>query len=356
MTLVGPLADDHRNLLGSWSAAGDFNQAVSVLEGINQLIGNNIQVLHVKGSNLLEDPDLLKLLNAYGGDIILDNRTATQMIDEALAAAQKSDVIVAVVGESQGMTGEAASKADIGLPLCQQRLLQALFQTGKPIIIVVMNGRPLTLTIENQYATAILETWFAGTEAGNAIAEVLFGFYNPAGKLTATFPRSVGQIPLHYNHKSTGRPYNSSDFLNRFETRYIDITSDPLYPFGYGLSYTAFSLGPLNADKTELHGDSDRLNISVVLSNDGKYDGEEVVQLYIGDPVASVTRAVRELKDFKRIFLSTQQREEISFVVTTEQLKFFDANLNYVWEEGLFNIYIGLDSVNTKTLQIYWYK
>jgi beta-glucosidase len=219
VTLVGPLADDHRNLLGAWSGAGDWNQAVSVLEGINQLLGNNIQVLHVKGANLLEDPNMLKLLNAYGGDIILDNRTAAQMIDEAVEAAQKSDVIVAVVGESQGMTGEAASRADIGLPACQQLLLQALFNTGKPVVIVLMNGRPLTLAWEDQYATAILETWFAGTETGNAIAEVLFGYYNPAGKLTATFPRSVGQIPLYYNHKNTGRPYNSSNFLERFKVK-----------------------------------------------------------------------------------------------------------------------------------------
>ncbi|CAF1437226.1 unnamed protein product, partial [Didymodactylos carnosus] len=219
ITLVGPLADDHRNLLGAWSGAGDWNQAVSVVEGINQLLGNNIQVLHVKGANLLEDPNTLKLLNAYGGDIILDNRTATEMIDEALQAAQKSDVIVAVVGETQGMTGEASSRADIGLPACQQLLLQALFNTGKPVVIVLMNGRPLTLTWEDQQATAILETWFAGTETGNAIAEVLFGYYNPAGKLTATFPRSVGQIPLYYNHKNTGRPYNSSNFLDRFKVK-----------------------------------------------------------------------------------------------------------------------------------------
>ncbi|UJR17565.1 hypothetical protein I4U23_004461 [Adineta vaga] len=356
VTLVGPLADDRRNLLGAWSGGGDWNQAVSVLEGINQLMGNNIQVLHVKGANLLEDPLMLKLLNAYGGDIILDNRTATEMIDEALQAAQKSDIIVAVVGETQGMTGEAASRADIGLPVCQQRLLQALFQTGKPVVIVLMNGRPMTLTWEDQYATAILETWFAGTEAGNAIAEVLFGYYNPAGKLTATFPRSVGQIPLYYNKKNTGRPYNSSDFLDRYKSRYLDIPNDPLYPFGYGLSYTTFSFGPLNVDKTELHGDSDHLNISVVVSNTGAYDGEEVVQLYIGDPVASVTRAVRELKNFQKIFLQVRERKEISFIVTNDDLKFFDANLNYIWEEGVFNIYIGPDSVNTQSVQINWFK
>ncbi|CAF1503993.1 unnamed protein product [Adineta ricciae] len=390
IALIGPLADDHRNLLGAWSGGGDWRQSVSVLEGINQLVGSQIHVLHAKGANLLEDPMMLKLLNAYGGDIVLDNRTAAEMIDEALAMAHKSDVIVAVVGETQGMTGEAASRADIGLPVCQQRLLQALFNASKPVVIVLMNGRPLTLTWEDQYATAILETWFAGTETGNAIAEVLFGFYNPAGKITATFPRSVGQIPLYYNHKNTGRAFKgtpplsgelpprlrgpppsfwdfsrtvernfrkvSGDFLDRYKSRYLDIPNDPLYPFGYGLSYTTFSFGPLNVDKTELHGDSDQLTIRVVLSNNGSYDGEEVVQLYIGDPVASVTRAVRELKNFQKIFLHARERQELSFLVTTEDLKFFDSNLNYVWEEGIFNIYIGPDSVNTQSVQVMWFK
>ena len=228
ITLVGPLADDHRNLLGAWSGAGDWSQTVSVLQGITQLVGNTTQILHVKGSNLLEDPYMLTLLNAYGGGITLDSRTAAQMIDEAVQTAQKSDVIVAVVGETQGMTGEASSRADIGLPACQQLLLQALFNTGKPVVIVLMNGRPLTLTFEDQYATAILETWFAGTEAGNAIAEVLFGYYNPAGKLTVTFPRSVGQIPIYYNHKNTGRPYNSSDFFDKFKVKNQDSFFFPL--------------------------------------------------------------------------------------------------------------------------------
>ena len=219
VALVGPLADDQRNLLGSWSAAGEWNQSVSVRQGIEKLVGSQIQVSYAKGSNLVEDPYMLKLLNAYGGDIVIDNRTAAEMIKEAVEVAVKSDVVVAVIGETQGMTGEASSRADISLPACQQRLLQALFDTGKPVVIVLMNGRPLTLTWEDQYAAAILETWFAGTEAGNAIAEVLFGDYNPAGKITATFPRSVGQIPIYYNHKNTGRPFNESQFLEKFKVK-----------------------------------------------------------------------------------------------------------------------------------------
>ena len=182
-------------------------------------VGSSVQILHAKGANLVEDPYMLELLNAYGGDIVIDNRTATQMIDEALQLATKSDVIVAVLGETVGMSGEASSRSDISLPDCQQRLLQALCNTSKPVVVVLMNGRPLTLKNENQSATAILETWFAGSEAGNAIADVLFGYYNPAGKLTATFPLSVGQIPLYYNHKNTGRPYNSSIFIDKFKVR-----------------------------------------------------------------------------------------------------------------------------------------
>jgi beta-glucosidase len=219
IALVGPLADDHRNLLGSWSAAGDWNKTVSVREGINKLLGNQIQVLYAKGSNILEDEYILQQLNGYGGGLILDERTAEEMIDEAVKAAEKSDVIVAVVGESQGMSGEGASRVDIGLPECQKRLLKALFDTGKPVVIVLMNGRPLTLTWEDEYAAAILETWFAGTETGNAIAEVLFGDYNPAGKLTTTFPRHVGQIPLYYNHKNTGRPFNSTQFIDKYKVK-----------------------------------------------------------------------------------------------------------------------------------------
>lgn len=217
IALVGPLADDNRNLIGSWSAAGDWHKAISVREGINKLVGNKVQVSYAKGSNLIEDESMLQQLNTHGGEITLDNRTAEEMIDEAVKVAAMSDIIVAVVGESQGMTGEAASRADIGLPESQKRLLQALFDTHKSVVIVLMNGRPMTLTWEHEHAAAILETWFAGTEAGNAIAEVLFGLYNPAGKLTATFPRHVGQIPLYYNHKNTGRPFNASQATEKYK-------------------------------------------------------------------------------------------------------------------------------------------
>ena len=217
IALVGPLADDRRNLIGSWSAAGDWRQATSVRDGISHLVGNHVQVLYAKGSNIIDNSSMLEQLNIHGGEIVLDERSAQEMIDEAVQIAQRSQVVVAVVGESQGMTGEAASRADIGLPECQKQLLRALFATGKPVVIVLMNGRPMTLTWEDEHAAAILETWYAGTEAGHAIAEVLFGLYNPAGKLTTTFPRHVGQIPLYYNHKNTGRPFNTSQMTEKYK-------------------------------------------------------------------------------------------------------------------------------------------
>ena len=222
IALVGPLADDRRNLIGSWSAAGDWRQSTSVREGINRLLGNHAQVLYAKGSNIIDNSSMLQQLNAHGGEIVLDQRSAQEMIHEAVQLAQRSEVVVAVVGESQGMTGEAASRADIGLPECQKQLLKALFATGKPVVIVLMNGRPMTLTWEDEHAAAILETWYAGTEAGHAIAEVLFGIYNPAGKLTTTFPRHVGQIPLYYNHKNTGRPFNATQFTDKYKVRRVN--------------------------------------------------------------------------------------------------------------------------------------
>lgn len=217
LALIGPLADDHRNVIGSWSAGGDWKQTISVREGINNLLGDHIKVLYAKGANIIEDVHVLQQLNAFRGEIILDERSAEVMIDEAIQISKKSDVIVAVIGESQGMSSEGGSRVDIGLPECQKRLLKALFDIGKPVVLILMNGRPLTLTWEHEHAAAILETWFAGTEAGNAIAEVLFGFYNPSGKLTAIFPRHVGQIPLYYNHKRTGRPFNVDRFIDRFK-------------------------------------------------------------------------------------------------------------------------------------------
>lgn len=356
LALIGPLADDHRNVIGSWSAAGDWKQSVSVREGIQNLLQDQIEVLYAKGSNLIEEPLVLQQLNAFSSEIVLDERSADVMIEEAVRIAEKSDVIVAVVGEAQSMSGEGGCRVDIGLPECQKRLLKTLFETGKPVVLVLMNGRPLTLTWEDEHATAILETWFAGTEAGNAIAEVLFGFYNPSGKLTSTFPRHVGQIPLYYNHKKTGRPFNANRFIDRFKSRYIDMPNTALYPFGFGLSYTQFRYDSIRLNKSELVGDDDQLIVEINIENIGLYDGEEIVQLYITDPCSSVTRAVRELKNFQKIFLRSKQTCNVTFLVTINDLKFYNTNLEYNWEQGEFLIHIGSDSINTQTVRIHWSK
>ena len=247
IALVGPLATRQRDMIGSWSGAGDWKQAVSLEQGIKNAVGSSVKIVTAQGANFTDDEQMIARLNEHGGELNVDKRSAEDLIAEAVRVAQSADVIVAAVGESQGMTGEAASRADIGLPGRQLELLKALKATGKPLVLVLMNGRPLTLPWEDKNADAILETWFAGSQAGNAIADVLFGSYNPSGKLTATFPQSVGQIPLYYNHKMTGRPYQGVA-LDKYKSRYMDVSNDPLYPFGFGLSYTTFQYGKPDAE------------------------------------------------------------------------------------------------------------
>src|SRR6202012_116787 len=278
------------------------------------------------------------LLNArawfFGMKQERDNRPAQQMIDEAVETANKADVVVAVVGESANMSGESASRSDISIPETQKVLLRALAKTGKPMVLVLFNGRPLTLTWEDEHANAILDVWAPGNEAGNAIADVLFGNYNPAGKITATFPKSVGQIPLYYNHKNTGRPFEDKGG-GKFKSDYIDISNAPLYPFGYGLSYTTFNYSDVKLSKTNLKG-NETLTATVTVTNTGKLAGEEVVQLYISDPVASISRSVEELKGFKKISLQPGEQKEVSFNITTNNLKFYNTSLKYDWEPGEF--------------------
>lgn len=346
IALIGPLADDKRDMIGSWSAAGDWTKSVTVLEGIKNIAGTGANVIYSKGANILEDSSVLVQLNHNGGEIVLDKRTPQAMIDEAVATADKADVVVAVVGEPFGMTGEAASRSDINIPQSQKELLSALFKTGKPVVLVLMNGRPLTLPWENKNAAAILETWFPGTEAGNAVADVLFGNYNPSGKLTATFPVNVGQIPIYYNHKSTGRPYQG-DFLDKYKSRYLDVTNDPLYPFGYGLSYTTFNYGDINLNKKQINA-NETLSVTVTVTNTGNYDGEETVQLYLQDPVASVTQPVKELKGFQKIFLKKGESRQVIFHLGIEDLKFYNEDLKLTYEPGDFNVFVGSNSQDVK--------
>lgn len=346
IALVGPLARNQRDLIGNWSGAGDWHKAISAEQGIAAVGGKNIKINYAKGANITDDAQLIQRLNTHGGDLDIDTRPAEAMINEAVVAANKSDIIVAVVGESQGMTGEASSRADISLPGKQLDLLRALKATGKPLVVVLMNGRPLTLPWEAEHADAILETWFAGTEAGNAIADILFGDYNPSAKLTTTFPQHVGQIPIFYNHKNTGRPF-ADDPLDKYKSRYLDVSNEPLYPFGYGLSYTTFQYSDLSLSNNEI-GLTDKLTVSCKVTNTGKRDGDEVVQLYVRDMVGSVTRPVKELKGFQKITLKAGESKDIMFTLTASDLSFYRSDMSYGPEPGKFIAFIGSNSRDLK--------
>ena len=352
IALVGPLADDQKDLLGCWHAAGDWQEVVSVAAGISNVAGPAVTILRAKGANITDDTNLLATLKAFGAEVASDARTPQEMIGEAVAAAKQADVVVAVLGESSAMSGEAASRSDIGLPDSQEQLLSALVETGKPVVLVLMNGRPLTLGWESAHCSAILGTWFGGTEAGNAIADALFGDCNPSGKLTATFPRNVGQIPIYYNHKNTGRPYHG-DPRQKYVSRYLDVPNDPLYPFGFGLSYTTFSYGDVKLDKTALEGD-ETLAASVRLKNTGQYAGTETVQLYISNPVAGVTQSVEDLRGFQKVHLQPGETREVTFRITPEDLKFYDSDLRYDWAPGQFTVHIGGNSSDVKSATARW--
>ncbi len=350
IAVVGPLADNKADMLGTWAMGGDPKIISTVAEGLRNVGGSSVNVLYAKGCEFTDDPMLAKSVSWTG--MQTSGKSAAEMIAEAVRAAMRSDVVVAVLGEPAGWSGEAASRSDIGLPSTQQDLLKVLMATGKPVVLVLMNGRPLTLTWEDANASTILEAWAGGSEAGNAVADVLFGDYNPSGKLTTTFPRSVGQIPLYYNHKNTGRPF---DPKNKFTTKYLDITNDPLYPFGYGLSYTTFETGDVNLSKSKLKGE-ETLKVTVKVTNTGKYAGEEVVQLYIQDPVASISRPVKELKNFSKVMLNPGESKDVTINVTTADLKFYNSDLRYDWEPGEFIIYVGGNSRDVKSAKVNWEK
>ncbi|ALW84988.1 glycosyl hydrolase [Hymenobacter sedentarius] len=341
IALIGPLANRQRDVIGSWSGAGDWKQAVSVEQGL-RAAAPGLKITYAKGANIADDAQMLERLNAHGGELELDKRSSDDMIREAVQVAQGADVVVAVVGESQGMTGEAASRADIGLPGQQLALLKALKATGKPLVLVLMNGRPMTLPWENQNADAILETWFAGTQAGHAIADVLFGAYNPSGKITATFPQVVGQVPLYYNHKNTGRPFGGEK-LDKYKSRYLDVSNEPLYPFGYGLSYTTFSYGKPTLSKTTL-APTETLEVKVTVQNTGNYDGEEVAQLYLRDLVGSISRPVKELKGFQKVMLKKGESKTLTFRLAPDDFKFYNNDLKFVAEPGDFKVFVGGNS------------
>lgn len=342
IAVVGPLADSKRDVMGSWSAAGVADQSVTVLTGIKSAVGDNAKVVYAKGANVTDDKDIVTFLNQYEEAVKVDPRTPKEMIDEAVNAAKQSDVVVAVVGEAQGMAHEASSRTDITIPQSQRDMIAALKATGKPLVLVLMNGRPLALVKEDQQADAILETWFAGTEGGNAIADVLFGDYNPSGKLPMSFPRSVGQIPVYYSHLNTGRPYNA-DKPNKYTSRYFDEANGPLYPFGYGLSYTTFKVSDVKMSAPTLKRDG-KVTASVEVTNSGKREGATVIQMYVQDVTASMSRPVKQLRGFEKVNLKPGETRTVSFPIDVNALKFWNQQMKYDAEPGKFNVFIGVDS------------
>ncbi|WP_168385717.1 beta-glucosidase BglX [Erwinia amylovora] len=345
IALIGPLADSQIDIMGSWSAAGVAGQSVTLLQGMKNATADKARLLYAKGANITDNRGIQDFLNLYEKAVTVDARSPRQMLDEAVATAKKADVVVLAVGEARGMAHEASSRTDLTLPASQRQLISALKATGKPLVLVLMNARALTLVQETQQADALLESWYSGTEGGNAIADVLFGDYNPSGKLPMTFPRSVGQIPIYYNHLNTGRPYNF-EHPNKYTSHYVDEANGPLFPFGYGLSYTDFTLSPVTMSAATLKKNA-TVNASITVTNSGKYAGATVVQLYLRDNVASISRPVKELKGFKRIMLQAGESQTVTFPIDASALKFWNAKMQHVAEPGKFSVMIGLDSVRT---------
>ena len=355
IALVGPLADNKENMPGTWSVAADFSKAVSVYQGLKDVAGNDAKIIYAQGSNLSDDSLFEVRAGMFGKALHRDSRPAEAILQDALQAASQADVIVAVLGESAEMTGEASSRSDISIPAAQKRLLEALVKTGKPVVLVLFTGRPLAIKWESENVPAILNVWFGGTEAGHAIADVLFGAVNPSGKLSTTWPQNVGQVPIYYNHKNTGRPLAEGAWFQKFRSNYLDVSNDPVYPFGYGLSYTHFTYGDLSLSSKSLKGNQ-KLTASITVTNDGQVDGKEVVQLYIHDLVGSITRPVKELKGFQKIALKAGESKTVSFTITPEDLKFYNSDLKFDWESGDFDIMIGGNSRDTKTARANWTK
>ncbi len=344
IALIGPMANTAVNMAGTWSVATNQKQSVTVLDGFKRFLGRKAEVDYAKGSNFVEDEELEKRITTFGKAVPRDGRSNQEMIDEAVALSKKSDVIVAVIGEPAEYSGESSSRTELQLPLVQKNLLAALKKTGKPMVLVLFTGRPLAIVDLNEEYPSILNVWFPGSEAGLSIADVVFGEVNPSGKLPVTFPRNVGQVPIFYNHKNTGRPIgNDEGKFEKFKSNYLDVRNEPLYPFGYGLSYTNFEYTKVKLSNNMLTPNS-KIKASVTVSNTGNFDGTEVVQLYIRDVIGSITRPVRELKGFEKIFLKKGERKTITFEISEDDLKFYNSELDFVAEAGKFQVFIGTDS------------
>ena len=351
IALIGPLAEAKENMAGTWSVATKQENSISLFNGMKSVVGNAAKILYAKGSNLDYDAAYEERATMFGKTLHRDQRTNEQLLAEALQIANQSDVIVAALGESAEMSGESSSRTNLEIPKAQKDLLQQLIKTGKPVVLVLFDGRPLVITEENKAVPAILNVWFPGSEAGYAIADVLFGDVNPSGKLSATFPRSVGQVPIYYAAKNTGRPLgNKQGNFEKFRSNYLDERNEPLFPFGFGLSYTDFQYSNLRLSANTMKN-NDKLQASVDVTNAGNVDGKEVVQLYIRDLVGSVTRPVKELKGFQKINLKKGETQTVTFEITVEDLKFYNSDLQFVAEPGRFQLFIGTNSDTTDKIE-----
>jgi len=359
VAVIGPLADNAMNMTGTWSVAAKHANSISLLRGLKETVGKDVNFIYAKGSNVYESEEMEKRAAMFNKTTDRDSRPADQIRKEALDVAGKADVIVLAIGESAEMSGESSSRTDITIPETQRALLRELKKTGKPIVLVLFTGRALVLNEEKELADAILNVWFPGSMAGYAISDVLYGKVNPSGKLPMTFPRSVGQVPIYYNAKNTGRPLNAENTdkcnFEKFRSNYLDECNTPLFPFGYGLSYTSFGYSDVSVSNAKPAGNTS-IEASVTLTNNGKYDGAEVVQLYIRDLVGSNTRPVKELKGFQKIYLKAGESKKVTFSISQEDLKFYNNELKYDWEAGDFDIMIGTSSSEVKTTRINWSK
>ena len=347
IALVGPLANTKANMPGTWSVAAASDKYNSLYESMKQSLAGKAEVLYAKGSNLMYDAQREAEATMFGREM-RDPRSAQELLDEALSVASQADVIVAAVGESSEMSGESSSRTNLEMPDAQRDLLTALKKTGKPVVLVYFAGRSTVMTWEQENFPAILNVWFGGSEAADAICDVVFGDVSPSGKLTTTFPKNVGQIPLYYNHLNTGRPLEAGKWFSKFRSNYLDIDNDPLYPFGYGLSYTTFRYGDLQLSNNSMN-ERGKITASVTVTNTGNYDADEIVQMYIRDMVGSVARPVKELKGFERIHLKKGESRTVSFDITAEQLKFYNSALNWVCEPGEFEVMVGGNSRDVQT-------
>lgn len=357
IAVIGPLANTAQNMAGTWSVATKQDKSITVLDGLKTVLGNQAKIVYAQGSNVDYDPKFQAKVTMFGKEIPWDNRSKDEMLKEALEVSKNADVIVAVVGESAEMSGESSSRTNLEITESQKDLIYELKKTGKPIVLVLFTGRPLVIVDENENFPAILNVWFPGSEAGLAIADVLFGDVNPSGKLTATWPRNVGQIPIYYGHKKSGRPLGENKVkdceFEKFLSSYLDVCNTPLYPFGYGLSYTKFDYSNIEISSNKL-SKGEKLQVSVNVTNSGNFDGKEIVQLYIRDLVGSVTRPIKELKGFQKIAIPKGTTKKVTFELSEEDLKFYNSELNYVSEPGQFEVFVGpnSDTTNKKIVEL----